>query len=696
MLSMLYIFTSVLLSVYVLSTAASGGGGDVKIAVYWGQNGSEGTLGDTCATGLYAYVNLAFLSTFGAGRAPVIDLADHCDAAAGTCASLAADIASCQAAGIKVLLSIGGGALGGYNLTSPSDARDVAAYLWDNFLGGAVATGAPRPLGDAVLDGVDFDIESPSKFYDDLARSLASLYKGGGGGGGKAYMLTAAPQCPYPDASLDAALATGLFDRVWVQFYNNPPCEYAADVSGMRSAWRRWTAGMPATTAVFLGLPASPDAADSGFVDADTLVAQVLPVVEGAANYGGVMLWSISYDKDSGFSVKLQGILQNRNKETGAGTSSHNKMRICKWLPYVIRTNIIAGIVAGILVVLLLLTSCILCHKKYRGLPPPEQGLTNPPKIGPSQRKQINQQLKRYSYSEVERMTKTFAHKLGQGNYGDVYKGNLRDGRQIVVRLLKDCRGNDKEFVKDVASIGTNSHVNVVPLLGFCLQGPTRALIYEYMPNGSLERYAFGNDDSREENYSLWIYWEKLYEIAIGVARGLEYLHRSGNVNIMHLKIKPRNILLDQDLCPKISDFGVANLCLRKDSKTSTHNVRGRHGYDAPEVVSRKFGAVSSKSDVYSYGVMILEMIRAKRRINVGADSTTKYFAQWLYDHLDQFCNSISDISDETRELVRRIIIVGLWCIQTAPENRPSMCRVVEMLDSSSTNLDLPEILLDS
>ncbi|XP_015648628.1 acidic endochitinase SE2 isoform X2 [Oryza sativa Japonica Group] len=309
---------SVLLSMSTVVDLAMAASGGVNIAVYWGQNGSEGTLGETCGTGLYAYVNLAFLSTFGAGRAPVLNLADHCDAPSGTCASLAADIASCQAAGVKVLLSIGGGALG-YNLSSPSDARDLAAYLWDNFLGGG-ATGASRPLGDAVLDGVDFDIESPSRFYDDLARNLASLYTRAPRPprGGKTYLLTAAPQCPYPDASLAAALATGLFDHVWVQFYNNPPCQYAApgDASALRSAWAQWTAGLPAAT-VFLGLPASLDAADSGFVDADTLASQVLPVVEGAANYGGIMLWSRSYDKDSSFSVKLQAALQNRNKPTG-------------------------------------------------------------------------------------------------------------------------------------------------------------------------------------------------------------------------------------------------------------------------------------------------------------------------------------------------------------------------------------------
>lgn len=288
-------------------------------------------------------------------------------------------------------------------------------------------------------------------------------------------------------------------------------------------------------------------------------------------------------------------------------------------------------------------------------------------------------------------MTKTFAHKLGQGSHGDVYRGSLRDARQITVKVLKNCKGSDKDFVNEVARIGGISHANVAPLLGFCLQGPTRALIYEYMPNGSLESYALNNneEDSVEENYSLWLYWEKLFDIAVGVAQGLEYLHEGIGDNDVHISVKPRNILLDQELCPKISDVGVANLCLLKESKTS-HNLRERDGYDAPESVSRKFGAVSSKSDVYSYGVMVLEMVRAKRHVKVGADTTSKYFAQWLYEHLDQFCNSISDINGDTRDLVRKMIIVGLWCVQAAPMSRPSMSRVIEMLESSSTDLELP------
>ncbi|KAK2631058.1 hypothetical protein EUGRSUZ_L03478 [Eucalyptus grandis] len=246
---LLLLFTSSLIGV-------SHGGG---IAIYWGQNGNEGTLTSTCATGKYAYVNLAFLYKFGGGQTPQIDLAGHCTS--GGCTSISNDIRSCQNQGIKVMLSLGGGA-GNYSLVSQADARNVADYLWNNFLGG---TSSSRPLGDAVLDGIDFDIELGSpNYWDDLARYLSDYSKQG-----KKVYLTAAPQCPYPDSYLGAALNTGLFDYVWVQFYNNLP-------SG------------------------------SGYVPPNVLTSQILPVIKMSAKYGGVMLWSKYYDDKNGYSDSIK------------------------------------------------------------------------------------------------------------------------------------------------------------------------------------------------------------------------------------------------------------------------------------------------------------------------------------------------------------------------------------------------------
>ncbi|CAK7348797.1 unnamed protein product [Dovyalis caffra] len=267
------------------------------IAIYWGQNGNEGTLAETCATGNYDYVILSFLSTFGNGQTPMINLAGHCDPYSNGCTKLSPDIKSCQAKGIKVLLSIGGG-VGSYYLASKEDARQVAAYLWNNFLGGHSAS---RPLGPAVLDGIDFDIEGGTNLHwDDLARFLSAYSKQG-----KKLYLTAAPQCPYPDAWIGNALKTGLFDYVWVQFYNNPPCQYSGGITNLEDAWKQWISSIPAKN-IFLGLPAAPDAAGSGFIPASDLTSKILPAIKGSAKYGGVMLWSKYYDDQTGYSKAIK------------------------------------------------------------------------------------------------------------------------------------------------------------------------------------------------------------------------------------------------------------------------------------------------------------------------------------------------------------------------------------------------------
>ncbi|KAF8037967.1 hypothetical protein BT93_B0728 [Corymbia citriodora subsp. variegata] len=278
----------------LMSVVGSNAGG---IAIYWGQNGNEGTLEGTCATGNYNFVNIAFLPTFGDGQPPVINLAGHCDPTFKGCVRLSSDIRSCQARGIKVMLSLRGDQ-GSPPVNSKQDAARIAAYLWNNFLGG---NSSSRPLGDAVLNGIDFDVEGGSNaHFDDLATYLSEYSKRGN----KVY-LTAAPQCPYPDAWLGGALETGLFDYVWVQFYNNPPCQYnASAIDNLEDAWKQWIT-IPAKQ-IFLGLPASPDAAGSGFVTVSDLLSEVLPSIQQYPEYGGVMLWSRYYDDQSGYSHAIR------------------------------------------------------------------------------------------------------------------------------------------------------------------------------------------------------------------------------------------------------------------------------------------------------------------------------------------------------------------------------------------------------
>ncbi|XP_008798676.2 acidic endochitinase-like [Phoenix dactylifera] len=280
----------------LLALAATSHAG--SIAVYWGQYTDEGTLADTCSTGLYSYVNIAFLNDFGNNQTPSLNLAGHCNPAAGTCTSLTSDIQSCQSKGVKVLLSLGG-ATGSYSLSSAADAQNVASYLWDKFLGGSSSS---RPLGTAVLDGIDFDIEQGSADnYDVLAKALSQFSSQG-----KKVYLSAAPQCPYPDKHLNTALQTGLFDYVWIQFYNNKGCDYSSgNINNLSISWSQWTSGVTATN-IFLGVPASTAAAGSGYIPPNVLTSQVLPVVKTSSKYGGIMVWNRYFDEMSNYSATVK------------------------------------------------------------------------------------------------------------------------------------------------------------------------------------------------------------------------------------------------------------------------------------------------------------------------------------------------------------------------------------------------------
>ncbi|KAB2057545.1 hypothetical protein ES319_A11G176100v1 [Gossypium barbadense] len=297
---------------------------------------------------------------------------------------------------------------------------------------------------------------------------------------------------------------------------------------------------------------------------------------------------------------------------------------------------------------------------------------------------------RRYSYAEIKKMTNKFNHKLGQGGFGSVYKGKLTDCRLVAVKVLSESKENGEDFMNEVASISRTSHVNIVSLLGFCFEKSKRALIYEFMPHGSLDGFIY---DRGLHHRSFRLEWRTLYDIALGIARGLEYLHQGCNTRILHFDIKPHNILLDENFCPKISDFGLSKLCERKESIISMACARGTIGYIAPEVFCRNFGGVSYKSDVYSYGMMVLEMVGGRKNIDVGASQTSEvYFPSWIYKHLDQSMNLNLNgvIAEEEEEITRKLIIVSLWCIQSDPFDRPSMTKVIEMLQANVQSLIIP------
>lgn len=340
-----------------------------------------------------------------------------------------------------------------------------------------------------------------------------------------------------------------------------------------------------------------------------------------------------------------------------------------------------AGLTIGSLLLLLsVIGLCWLHHlnkKEKEGQRKIEQFLEDYKALKPS----------RYSYADIKRITNQFKEKLGQGGYGTVFKGTLSNDVSVAVKVLNNFKGNGEEFVNEVGSMGRIHHVNVTRLVGFCADGYNRALVYEYLPNESLEKFIFA---AKGENR--FLSWEKLHEIALGIAKGIEYLHQGCEQRILHFDIKPHNILLDQNFTPKISDFGLAKLCSKEQSAVSMTAARGTMGYIAPEVLSRNFGNVSYKSDVYSFGMLLLEMVGGRKNIDVTvANESQVYFPEWVYNRLDKGEELGIDIEDEGHhKIAKKLTIVGLRCIQWYPVDRPSMKSVVQMLEGEADNLTMP------
>ncbi|KAL2550669.1 Protein kinase superfamily protein [Forsythia ovata] len=245
----------------------------------------------------------------------------------------------------------------------------------------------------------------------------------------------------------------------------------------------------------------------------------------------------------------------------------------------------------------------------------------------------------RFSYAEIRKITNQFSEKLGEGGYGTVF---------VLTDLEK--------------------------------------LVYEFLPNDSLEKFIFRAGSKRNT-----LGWKKLQDIALGIANGIEYLHQGCDQQILHFDIKPHNILLDHNFNPKICDFGLAKLCCKEQSGVSMTAARGTIGYIAPEVLSRNFGRVSYKSDVDSFGMLLLEMVGGRKNNDLTANASQVYFPEWIFNQLSQgeeLHIRIEEGDDAT--ILKKLAIVGLWCIQWYPTDRPSMKVVVQMLEGDGNNLTMP------
>ncbi|XP_057440959.1 rust resistance kinase Lr10-like isoform X2 [Lotus japonicus] len=302
----------------------------------------------------------------------------------------------------------------------------------------------------------------------------------------------------------------------------------------------------------------------------------------------------------------------------------------------------------------------------------------------------------RFSYADIKRITNLFKEKLGEGAHGAVYKGKLSTKILVAVKILNNTEVDDgTEFINEVGTMGKIHHVNVVRLLGYCADGFHRALVYDFFPNGSLQNFISAPNNKDNNNF---LGWEKLQEIAIGIATGIDYLHQGCDQRILHFDINPHNILLDDTLTPKITDFGLAKLCSKNRSTVSMTAARGTLGYMAPEVFSRNFGNVSYKSDIYSYGMLLLEMVGGRKNIvnnTTGQENNNVQvlYPDWIHglvEGRDMHVPIDDDHEEGNFEIAKKLAIVGLWCIQWHPMHRPSMKTVMQMLHGEGDKLKVP------
>ncbi|KAL8134636.1 G-type lectin S-receptor-like serine/threonine-protein kinase At5g24080 [Apium graveolens] len=286
-----------------------------------------------------------------------------------------------------------------------------------------------------------------------------------------------------------------------------------------------------------------------------------------------------------------------------------------------------------------------------------------------------------FTFRDLQSRTRNFSQLLGTGGFGSVYKGSLADETLIAVKKLdKMLPHGQREFITEVNTIGSMHHMNLVRLCGFCSEGSQRLLVYEFMKNGSLDKWIFFSYKNGERLLD----WPTRFKIAVGTAQGIAYFHEQCRNRIIHCDIKPENILLDENFCPKVSDFGLAKLMGREHSQVVTM-VRGTRGYLAPEWVSNR--PVTVKADVYSYGMLLLEIIGGRRNFDMTCDATDFFFPGWAFKEMTNGTpTKVADRRLEGRvdeEEVTRALRVAFWCIQDDISLRPSMGEVVKMLEGA-------------
>ncbi|KAI3487662.1 hypothetical protein L1887_48360 [Cichorium endivia] len=345
---------------------------------------------------------------------------------------------------------------------------------------------------------------------------------------------------------------------------------------------------------------------------------------------------------------------------------------------------IIIVVIVTVCIVIVIASICIFMKlRKKRQNPPTGNIKTKAMDIG-------TVECLQYDFSTIEAATNNFSkdNKLGKGGFGAVYKGKLGDGQEIAVkRLARDSGQGDIEFKNEVLLVAKLQHRNLVRLLGFSIEGSERLLIYEFLPNASLDRFIF------DPTKHIILDWEKRYKIIKGVAKGLLYLHEDSRLRIIHRDLKASNILLDAEMNPKIADFGMARLFNPEETEGDTNRIVGTYGYMAPEYAMH--GQFSVKSDVFSFGVLVLEMVTGqKNQYNRNGESIEDLLSyawkSWQNGTVSNIINRTLMTGSSSLQDITRSIHIGLLCVQENSNDRPTMASVVRMLDTSSLSLEVP------
>ncbi|KAK8299078.1 hypothetical protein V6Z11_D05G298700 [Gossypium hirsutum] len=275
----------------------------------------------------------------------------------------------------------------------------------------------------------------------------------------------------------------------------------------------------------------------------------------------------------------------------------------------------------------------------------------------------------RFTSRQLKIATDNFSTLLGSGGFGAVYKGVFNDETMVAVKVLHGTSDKriEQQFMAEVGTIGRVHHFNLVRLYGFCLDKNLRALVYEYL--------------------QMILGFEKLHEIAVGTAKGIAYLHEECQQRIIHYDIKPENILLDSKFCPKVADFGLAKLCNRENTHMSMTGGRGTPGYAAPELWMPY--PITHKCDVYSFGILLFEIIGRRRNLNVQLPDSQEWFPRWVWKNIESNGDigelmEACEIDEGNRETVERMVKTALWRVQYRAERRPLMSMVVKMLDGAA------------